>query len=251
MAGLLGFWLVAAGAAWVQTLAGFGLGLILMAATGLFGFLPLPQAAAVTSILVIVNTGAILWRGWPEVDRQALWPTLAGAAPGLVLGFVALDWLAGNALVVLRLILGVVIIVAALQAFLAGRPRPSRSGAPSFVVTGFFGAIMGGLFATSGPPIIWQMYRQPLPLSAIRSTLIAVFMTTQILRVALLGGSGGMTAQIGWATLGAAPAVLLGTWAARRHPPRISAGQIRRMAQILLAVSGIALLVPALVVLVA
>lgn len=249
MAGLLAFWLVAGAAAWVQTTTGFGLGLILMAVTGVFGLLPLPQAAAVTSILVVLNTATILWKGWRQVDRPALWPTLIGAVPGLVLGFVALGWLAGNALVVLRLLLGVVITVAALQTFIAGRPRATRSSTASFVTTGFFGAIMGGLFATSGPPVIWQMYRQPFSQTTIRSTLVAFFMTTQILRLALLGGSGGMNMQIVTATLGAAPAVLIGTWMARRHPPRVSATQIRQIALALLALSGIALLVPALVAL--
>ena len=41
---LIAFWAVAALAAWVQTLTGFALGLIVMGATGLMGLMPLALA---------------------------------------------------------------------------------------------------------------------------------------------------------------------------------------------------------------
>ena len=58
--GILIFWAIAALAAWVQTLTGFALGLILMGATGALGLMPVPQAAAITSLLVLVNAMLVL-----------------------------------------------------------------------------------------------------------------------------------------------------------------------------------------------
>lgn len=241
-AGLLAFWLIAGLAAWVQTMVGFGLGLILMGGAGLIGAISLPQAAAATSILVIMNGCLVLMRDWRGVDRPALVLVLLGAMPGLILGYLLLNWLAGTSLGLLQLLLGLVIAGSALQ--LAWRPRAqaTRSGAPSFVLTGLLGGMMGGLFATSGPPIIWQLYRQPLPLATVRLTLVAVFLLTQILRIGLVIGSGNFGAPILVAAAGAAPAVALGTWLARSHPPRVAPETIRRAALALLFLTGLTMI---------
>ena len=82
----LAFWLIACLAAWMQTLTGFALGLILMGGVGLLGLMPLPEAAVVTSILVVTNGAIVLWRGWREVDVAALRLYLAGTLPTLIIG---------------------------------------------------------------------------------------------------------------------------------------------------------------------
>jgi uncharacterized membrane protein YfcA len=94
---IIGFWLVAALAAWLQTLTGFALGMILMGGAGLLGLMPLPQAAMVTSILVVTNGALVLWRGWREVDRRILALTLCGSLPTMLIGFGLLYWLAARA----------------------------------------------------------------------------------------------------------------------------------------------------------
>ncbi len=243
---LIAFWAVAALAAWVQTLTGFALGLIVMGATGLMGLMPLPQAAAVTSLLVVLNGVQVLARGHRDLDRRIWGWLMIGAVPGLVAGYLAMLWLAGQAVEVLRLVLGLVIAGAALQ--LARHPHPRLIPSPpaSFVAAGMAGGIMGGLFATSGPPVIWQLYRQPLPLAKVRATLLGLFFATQIIRLTMVGGSGALTATVLLSAIGAAPAVILGTWLARRFPPPVAPLTIRRAALALLAASGVAMIVTSL-----
>ena len=235
------FWVIAALAAWVQTLTGFALGLILMGATGLLGLMPLPQAAAVTSVLVIINGAQVLWHGWRDLDRRVLGLLLIGAMPALAAGYWLLGWMAGQALEALRLTLGAVVAVAAVQLSLRPRQRATLSDAPSFVIAGAAGGVMGGMFATSGPPVIWQLYRQPLPLAAVRVTLVGLFFVTQIFRLGLVAATTGISAPILMSAAGAAPAVMLGTWAARRYPPPVAALTIRRVALALLFLSGAAM----------
>ncbi len=243
--GTLLFWLFAALAAWVQTLTGFALGLILMGATGALGLMPLPQAAAITSFLVLINAGLVLSRGWREVDPAALRLILIGTFPASVAGFYLLNWLAGSALGVLQLLLGIVIAGSAIQ--LAARPtlRATRSAPLSFILSGLLGGLMGGLFATAGPPIIWHLYRQPIPLAVVRLTLVAIFALTQVLRTGLVIGSGGISVDLLISTAGAAPAVVLGTWLARRFPPPVSPITIRKAALGLLFLSGVSLILSA------
>lgn len=239
---LIAFWAVAALAAWVQTLTGFALGLIVMGATGLMGLMPLPQAAAVTSLLVVLNGVQVLARGHRDLDRRIWGWLMIGAVPGLVAGYLALGWLAGQAAEVLRLTLGIVVTVAALQ--LARHPHPRLTPSPrgSFIAAGLAGGVMGGLFSTAGPPVIWQLYRQPLPLATVRATLLGLFFATQIIRLGLVGASGAFTQAVALSALGAAPAVVAGTWLARRFPPPVAPLTIRRAALALLAASGVGMI---------
>lgn len=243
---LLIFWAIAALAAWVQTLTGFALGLILMGATGALGLMPVPQAAAITSLLVLVNAVLVLSRGWRDIDRPALRLILLGAVPALIAGFFLLGWLAGMALGLLQLLLGLVIAGSAAQ--LAARPklRETRSSPVTFFLSGLIGGLMGGLFATTGPPVIWHLYRQPMPLAAVRVTLVATFFLTQLLRTSLVIGSGGITLPLLISAAGAAPAVILGTWAVRRFPPPVQPSTIRKAALVLLFLSGASLIVSSL-----
>lgn len=244
--GILIFWAIAALAAWVQTLTGFALGLILMGVTGALGLMPVPQAAAITSLLVLVNAVLVLSRGWRDVDRPALKLILMGAFPSLIAGFFLLGWLAGSALGLLQLLLGIVIAGSAAQ--LAARPqlRETRSPPFTFFLAGLIGGMMGGLFATTGPPVIWHLYRQPMPLAAVRVTLVSVFLLTQILRTGLVIGSGGITAALLVSAAGAAPSVVLGTWLARRFPPPVRTATIRKVALGLLFLSGVSLIFSAM-----
>lgn len=240
------FWAIAALAAWVQTLTGFALGLILMGATGLLGLMPLPQAAAVTSVLVIINGAQVLWHGWRDLDRRVLALLMIGAMPALAGGYWLLEWMAGQALEALRLTLGAVVAIAAVQLSLRPRHRATLSGAPAFVLAGVAGGLMGGMFATSGPPVIWQLYRQPMPLAAVRVTLVGLFFVTQIFRLGLVAATTGIGAPIVMSAAGAAPAVILGTWAARRFPPPVAALTVRRLALGLLLLSGVAMVATSL-----
>jgi uncharacterized protein len=237
----LAFWALALLAAWTQTLTGFALGLILMGGVGLMGLMPIPEAAAVTSVLVLANAAVVLARGWRAVDRRALLLTLMGTWPTLALGLWLLGWLAGEAVGLLQLLLGLLIAGAALQ--LAARPRvlPAPSGPWSFVLAGLAGGLLGGLFATAGPPIIWHLYRQPLPVAVLRTTLVAVFAVNQAIRLPLVAATTGIAPGTWLAAAGAVPAVLLGSAVASRWPPPLAPATLRRLAFTLLLLSGVSL----------
>lgn len=242
---LAAFWALAVLGGWTQTITGFALGLIVMSGSTLFNLLPVPMAAGIISILVLVNGAMVLSRDWRHADGRIVAAATLAALPGIALGVWLLGWLAGEALNVLRLILGVFIAAAALQ--LVRRPAPwaTPSRPAAFAVAGGAGGVMGGLFATSGPPVIWLIYRQPLPLDTIRVTLVSYFCLTQAWRLGLVTAGGGLSARMLVATAGAVPAIALGTWLARRFPPRLSPLTLRRGALVLLFMSGVALVVTA------
>ncbi|WP_136650091.1 TSUP family transporter [Paracoccus aeridis] len=242
---LAAFWLLAAAGAWTQTLTGFALGLLVVSGATLFHLLPVQVTAQIVSVLVLVNGAMVLSRDHRAADRPALIASLLGALPTIALGYWLLGLMATGALNWLRLILGVFITAAALQLVGKPHPWPERSGPGGFVAAGAAGGIMGGLFATSGPPVIWLLYRQPLPLQSVRVTLVSFFVVTQAWRLGLSVADQSVSRLAVIAGIGAMAATGAGTWAARRFPPPVTTLTIRRVALGLLLLSGIALIVTA------
>ena len=122
LAELVGFLVLTGAAAYAQTLTGFAFGLITMAGVGLTGLLSLADAAMIVSILSMVNSMQMLWKGWRDVAWRVFWLVMATSVPLLFIGYWLLQRLAGSRADLLRLILGFIIIVSSLQ--LARKPQP-------------------------------------------------------------------------------------------------------------------------------
>src|SRR5690606_34912783 len=99
----------------------------------------------------------------------------ATSLPMLFVGYALLGWLAGAQADLLRLVLGLIIIVSSLQPARTPDPLARKSGGASFMVFGAIAGLMGGMFSTAGPPLVYHFYRQPMGLVTIRETLVTVF----------------------------------------------------------------------------
>ncbi len=96
IAALTGFLLLAGVAAYAQTLTGFAFGLITMGGVGLTGLLSLPDAAALVSVLTLVNASQMLTKGWRDVAWRQFGLVMLTSLPFLLVGFALLGWLAGS-----------------------------------------------------------------------------------------------------------------------------------------------------------
>lgn len=247
LASLIGFVALTAAAAYAQTLTGFAFGLITMGGVGLTGLLSLPDAAMIVSVLTLINAVQMLTKGWRDVAWREFAFVMAASIPMLFAGYGLLGWLAGTQADLLRLLLGLVIIVSSLQ--LARKPEPlaRRSRDGSFLFFGGIAGLMGGMFSTAGPPLVYHFYRQPMPLVRVRETLVTVFALNAVFRIGLVTFSGNLPSASTLMGLVAVPAVMGATYAARRWPPPFSAGTMRRIVFCLLFLSGISLGAPAIV----
>lgn len=245
VAGTAAFLALVAAGAYLQTLTGFAFGLVVMGGVGLTGALPLPEAAVAVSLLVLVNAALVLARGWRDIGKRELGLMLLGSLPLLAVGYRLLEWMADANLAALQLLLGIVIVVSAFQLLGQAGERPVRSSDASFVGFGAIAGLMGGLFSTAGPPVVYHMYRQPLPHATIRETLVSVFAINAVVRIGLVAGQGKLTSGAQLAALLAAPLVVAATYAARRWPPPLSRQSLRAIVFGLLALSGLSLAIPA------
>lgn len=145
----------------------------------------------------------------------------------IVLGYALLTLLASTSLSILRTLLGTVIIVSSLQLIRRSSALEYQSHGIVFIIFGAFGGIMGGLFSTAGPPLVFQFYRQPLPHRVIRETLVAIFSLNSLFRLGLVAANGDWHNHALLWTLAGLPAVLVSTYLARRWPPALSARNMR------------------------
>ena len=242
----LSFLAIATVAAYVQTLTGFAFGLIVMGSVGLSGVMPLPDAAVVVSVLTLANASQMLVHGWRHVMRRELLLVTLGSLPALAVGYAVLDHLAGNGIALLRVLLGAVILVSAVQLVRPPPPERELSSRRSFLFFGSLSGLMGGLFSTSGPPLVHHFYRQPLDTATVRETLVTVFAVNALVRLLLVGANGSFPPSEDWPAFLALPLVVAGTRLARRLPPPLSPRGFRAVVFVLLALSGLALALPPL-----
>nr|WP_312130138.1 hypothetical protein [Diaphorobacter nitroreducens] len=111
---------------------------------------------------------------------------------------------------------------------------------------GVLSGMLGGLFATAGPPIVYHMYRQPLPASLVRQCLLIMFLGCTLARLALVVPSGGLPWHVLWASAAAAPVVMGVTWLQARSPPRLPVRAVQWIVCALLLLAGVSLLASAL-----
>lgn len=246
VAGLAGLLVLAGVAAYMQTLTGFAFGLIMMGGIGLSGLMPLPEAAVLVGCMVLVNAAQVLARGWRDIAWPEFWPVIISSLATLAAGYWLLGVMVSASIDWLKMVLGVIIIASSLQLALKPQPLTVRSSSASFAFFGAVAGLMGGLFSTAGPPLVYHLYRQPLPAISIRETLVAVFAVNAVIRLAMVAAAGDVPRGGFWWGLLCIPVVMIMTFAAKRWPPPLSALSIRRLAFSLLFLSGLSLAVPAL-----
>lgn len=239
------FLLVVAVGSYIQTVTGFALGLIVMGAVTVLGLAPVSFSAVVVSMLALVNSLLALRKSSHSVDWRIVRTVIAGLLPSVFVGLLLLQYLSAHWILLLKPLLGVVIISSGLFLFYKPQPRAVLAGASTTFAIGVVGGLFGGLFSTSGPPIIFHLYRQPLALQVVRTTLLAIFILAAIVRLTYVGIRGEITLPILQLGLYSLPLVIMFTTIGRRYRPPLSDLAMRRVAFGLLVLLGILLLLPA------
>lgn len=229
-------------AAFCQNLTGFAFGLIFVGVAGATGLMNIADAANVACLLSIIN-GISYMRAYRfEPDWVMLKPMLISSVLGVVGGVLLLHWLSGNTLNGLRMLLGLVIVLCAMLLLMQKKALDQPSGPVSMWVAGVSSGLLGGLFATPGPPMVYHLYRQQLDRMLVRHCLFAMFVSCSLLRAVMVAVEGQLNwAVMGWTAL-AFPVVTGVTWWSARHPPAWPKRLVEWLVCGLLILSGASLL---------
>ena len=230
---------------YVQAVAGFAMGMIIVAVLGGLRVFDIPTLAAIVSLVTILNVVLALRGQTHHIHRPLfLWLAL-GQVPALFFGVQLMQWLDGNTRWILEVCLGLFITGGSLSMMLKPHPQAHVSGRLITACVGVTGGLVGGMFSASGPVLGWFGYRQPLSFAVIRATLLACFALTTTTRTVLVGIQGGLTNEVlGFALVGL-PVVVLGTWLGRQFAPAVDDTTLKRLAFGLLFVMGVWILLSA------
>ena len=237
---------VVAFATYAQTITGFAFGLILMGSAVLLNLAPVAMVAILISILSLFNCIVALYKNVDNLDKEIVILCSISGFFTLILGVWVLNVLSEHYVSWLQIILGTAIIISSLMLIVRPTPQTVRSGKGSFLFFGGLSGLMGGLFSTSGPPLVFHFYRQPLAQKVIRDSLLLIFAINSLQRVAVVAWLGDLTLDLLILSAIAIPVVFAFTWVGRKYPPPISDRALRRVAFLLLFLSGVSLCLSAL-----
>jgi hypothetical protein len=231
-------------ATFTQSLTGFAFGLVLLGLVAVFHLAPLPVAANVVTLMVLANA-ALLVRRVPALPRSLLLPSYGSSLAGVAIGACLLAWLSDNAIGTVRFALGAAILACSVLLVVQMKPRAKLASTGSFVFFGCISGVMGGVFASAGPPMVFQLYRQPLDRIVVRDTLVLLFAVNAVLRLVIVLAQRRFDAASMALSVEALPVVLVVTWLARQYPPNWSPTAVRRVVFVLLTIAGASLVAPA------
>jgi uncharacterized membrane protein YfcA len=238
---------LAVAAAYLQALTGFAFALVLVGGVTLFDLFPLEQAAVVVGLLTLINAVQMLLKGDGVVIWRLFGVILAGTLLLLPVGYFLLQHLSTNHTAGLSIALGTAIMICSLP---LSKPVEIMARIAPLTTTFVFGALSGlmtGLFSAGGPPLVYHLYRQPLARAAVAETLVGIFGATQLVRLTLVGTSGGFQPELFVIAGLTLPAVVITTHVTKRLPPPLGPNTMRKLVAGLLFLSGLALMVPPLI----
>jgi uncharacterized protein len=225
--------LVVLSAGFIQGITGFGLSLLALPFFALiFGI------RESVPILVMLSIVTNIWVARDHVHRIELKPIVKLLIPA-VIGIPFGIWLLTiTGARELRIFAGIVITVFALGAFI-DFAFMKKTGVRSPYIFGFLSGVLNGSISLSGPPIVAYFAVERLPKDSFRSNISAYFFLLNIVTLAVMifRGFCGWEHVIRFGYL--LPGLLIGTWAGLYVCKFIEEKLFRRLAILLLIVTGL------------
>lgn len=112
-------------------------------------------------------------------------------------------------------------------------------------LAGFIAGVLGGAYASNGPPAIIYGSLRGWPKGEFKSVLQSLFVVNGLFLIAWQGGSGLLTREVAWYSLFAFPGLIVGAVIGARLDRHIKQALFRRMVLFLLALLGVTMIVRA------
>ncbi len=225
--------LIVAIASFGQSVTGFGFSLLAVAPLGLV--IDPKDAVAVSMIYLVVVSGLVAVLDREHLEWRAARPLLAGAAPGLPLGIVALTVMSAS---VLRFALAASIVYAIVSLLRGFSLSTTSRGVER--IAGFATGFLTTSINANGPPTVLVLQARRLEPRAFRPTTSAVLGSASMVGVVLFAVAGRITGDVLMATAWSSPGLIIGWTGGNALARRVEPEAFRRVVLGLLILAAIA-----------
>jgi uncharacterized membrane protein YfcA len=223
----------------VYVLFGFGVGLI---AVGVLAMV-MPEAIQdVVVLLLLTNLPAevfVVTRSWRSIVWRGVLLICVGMAVGVPVGSAVLSWGRPDFVLV---VLGGFLLLAGLAFLLLPARTSVRWPTWSSPVAGLLSGLLGGMFGTGGPPLIFYYRLSGLDKAAFRGNLMAIFLLVTLVRLPSYGVMGLITTERLWSALAVIPAVATGALLGHKIHLELEEVTFQRLVAVGLVLLGLLLL---------
>ncbi len=221
----------------VQGCTGFGLALV--AAPCLFLVMDARSVVPTLVLCSTFNTLLVIFEGRRYIQPNLVLPILLGGIVGTPLGVHALK-VADD--VHIKVAVAVFVVVVAI-ALLKGWRMPLGQGPATKIPVGILSGILGGSTAMCGPPIVFFLANNETPKDVFRVNLASYFFFLEMFTVGVFFYRDMLTWRIAAQAATFFPTLIAGSFLGILLSRRVSGGPFRRAVMILVAATGILLLV--------
>lgn len=227
-------------AAIVRGFSGFGFSLLSITAISLI----LPPREIVPTIFLLevaasINMIPAIWR---DIDWRSIRWLLVGYVIALPFGVFALSRFPEAPM---QLAMSIFVLATAVM-MLRGFRLQRTPGAAATTITGAASGIFNGAFGIGGPPVVLFYFSTPAAAAVSRASVIAFFLSTDVLGLCGHIYEGLITEQTFVQFLAWLPALLIGVWAGVHGFRRVNQVIFRRAVLVLLMVLSVLTLAKAL-----
>ena len=224
---------VALGASILQSVSGFGFGIVFMALVPLL--LPYSTALGVSTILSGSVNFVILRKCWRDVDLKQLWLPVLFCLCGSSLGTFLM---VTSPSPIYKRLLGVFLIILAIWlCFFSDRIRIKRN-VKNAGIAGVVSGLCGGLFSVNGPPMVLYFISVIEDKKTYMATLQAYFIINNIYLLIIRSASGLIPEGLGVTALFGFGGLLIGNMIGGRIFNKIDGTKLKKIVYVVMVLAG-------------
>ncbi|MGI6167503.1 MAG: sulfite exporter TauE/SafE family protein [Eubacteriales bacterium] len=226
----------------IQRVTGFGFGIFAMM------FLPhllgsYKEANALTGMLSLLSCLVVCAQLFRLVDWKNL---ILPSAASIIFSWLAVRFVSGQEDELLKALLGVFLIFLSVYFMFFSHRVHIKPSWYAGLVSGGLSGILGGLFATGGPPVVLYFMESEKDVNRYFATIQAYFAITNLFSTTVKAASGFVTGSVLVFWLFGSAGMLAGIWAGKLVYGRLSADLIKKLVYAMMAASGAVNIVMAL-----
>jgi len=221
---------------YVQSVIGFAASLVALPI--ILNVLSIQESVALMSFFFFLFSISLIYKNWKAINKKVVLEMSIGIVVGLILGIFILKY---GSPVVLKKALGIFMLL------FVGYHYTKNKRIKLFnklgILFGFAGGLFSGLFSTGGPMYVTYIFNKLNDSDVVRATIIGTLGITDIVRLPILMYSGILTYNILILSLYLLPFFLMAIFLGHKTYHKINENTFKNAVMILLALSGISLII--------